>query len=69
MSFDLAEIPMPTQMDQAASSGVNRVGDHNRRSERRQRLAEQEFVAADRRGEHRLQGSLLSLADHRVRRD
>ena len=80
-SLDRVEIAMPTQIDQAASSGVksnwatmsgaledrrrdrrlrrrarrpgeerrvDHVGDDDRRDERRQRLAEQELLAADR---------------------
>ena len=51
---------------QGQEEGVDRVRDRHRRDEGRQRLAEQELLAADRRREHRLERALLALADDRV---
>jgi hypothetical protein len=44
----------------------DRVGDGERRHQRRQRLAEQELLGPDRGREHRLQRVLLSLPGHRI---
>ena len=54
------------QLDAGEEEGVDRVRDRERRDEGRQRLAQQELLATDRRREHRLERALLTLADHRV---
>src|ERR1700722_13885177 len=42
----------------------NGIRDGDRRDERRQRLAQQELLAADRCREYRFEGALLTLADY-----
>ena len=54
------------ELDAGEEEGVDRVRDRERRDEGRQRLAQQELLAADRRREHRLERALLALADHGV---
>jgi hypothetical protein len=53
------------ELDAGQEQEIDRIRDRDRRDQHRQGLAQQELLAADRRGEHRLQRALLALADHR----
>ena len=57
---------MCEEFDAGENTRVDRIGDGERRDEGRQGLAQQELIAANRRREHRFEGALLALADHRV---
>jgi hypothetical protein len=52
------------QPDDGQEDTEHQVGEPDRGQEDRGRLADQEFLPADRRGQHRLEGALLALADH-----
>ena len=56
------DVGLREQHDAGEEDRVDHVGDRHRRHERRQRLAEQELLARDRRRQDRLEAALLPLA-------
>ena len=57
------------QRDKGEEHAEHEIGRRDRGDEHRERLAEQELLAPDRRVEHRLERALLAFADHRIGRE